>query len=56
MPPNLQSGGGLVAGILGWTCCLPGSIGAVVTGHLARARIRREPASRYDGDGFATPA
>ena len=27
-------------------------LGAVVTGHLARARIRREPA-RYDGDGFA---
>ncbi len=43
----------LVAGILGWTL-LPflGSIGAVVTGHLARARIRREPA-RYDGDGIA---
>lgn len=43
----------LVLGILGWTL-LPflGSIGAIVTGHLARAGIRREPA-RYDGDGFA---
>ena len=43
----------LVAGILGWSL-LPflGSIAAVVTGHLARARIRAEPA-RYEGDGLA---
>lgn len=43
----------LVAGILGWTL-LPflGSIGAIVTGHLARAEIRREP-QRLDGDGLA---
>ncbi len=43
----------LVAGILGWTL-LPflGSIGAIITGHMARAEIRREP-QRLDGDGFA---
>lgn len=43
----------LIAGILGWTL-LPflGSIGAIVTGHLARAEIRREP-QRLDGDGLA---
>ncbi|HBK46900.1 MAG TPA: hypothetical protein DDZ67_10810 [Xanthomonadaceae bacterium] len=43
----------LVAGILGWTL-LPfvGSIGAIITGHLARAEIRRNP-GRLDGDGFA---
>lgn len=43
----------LVAGILGWTL-LPflGSIAAVVTGHLARAEIRRAP-ERLDGDGLA---
>jgi hypothetical protein len=43
----------LVAGIVGWTL-LPflGSIGAIITGHLARAEIRREPA-RLGGDGLA---
>jgi hypothetical protein len=43
----------LVTGILGWSF-LPvvGSIVAVVTGHLARAEIRRNPDS-LDGDGLA---
>jgi len=43
----------LVSGILGWLP-LPilGSIVAIVTGHLARAEIRREP-ERLDGDGLA---
>ncbi|WP_434031297.1 DUF4190 domain-containing protein [[Pseudomonas] boreopolis] len=43
----------LVAGILGWTL-LPfiGSIGAIITGHLARAEIRREP-QRLEGEGLA---
>ena len=46
-------GGGLVAGILGWTL-LPilGSLTAIITGHMARGQIRREP-ERYDGDGLA---
>ena len=43
----------LVAGILGWTLLpLLGSIVAIVTGHLARAEIRREP-ERLEGDGLA---
>ena len=43
----------LVLGILGWTL-LPflGAIGAIITGHMARAEIRREPA-RLQGDGLA---
>ena len=43
----------LVSGILGWTF-IPfiGSLVAVVTGHMARAEIRREP-ERLEGDGFA---
>lgn len=43
----------LVAGLLGWTL-MPwlGSLLAIVTGHLARAEIRREP-DALDGDGFA---
>lgn len=43
----------LVAGILGWTM-IPflGSIAAIVTGHLARSELRREP-DRLDGDGLA---
>ncbi|MFD0325027.1 MULTISPECIES: DUF4190 domain-containing protein [Lysobacter] len=43
----------LIAGILGWSL-LPflGSIAAIITGHLARGQIRREP-QRYDGDGLA---
>ncbi|MDG2526684.1 DUF4190 domain-containing protein [Stenotrophomonas sp. HITSZ_GD] len=43
----------LIAGILGWTV-LPflGSLTAIITGHMARGEIRREPA-RYEGDGLA---
>jgi small-conductance mechanosensitive channel len=43
----------LIAGILGWTL-LPflGSIGAIITGHMARAEIRRSSGS-LDGDGMA---
>ncbi|MCP3044711.1 DUF4190 domain-containing protein [Xanthomonas euvesicatoria] len=43
----------LVAGILGWTL-LPflGSICAIITGHLARAEIRRNPQG-LEGDGLA---
>jgi len=43
----------LVMGILGWTV-LPfiGSIGAIITGHLARAEIRRRP-QQLEGDGMA---
>ncbi|MBS3960155.1 MAG: DUF4190 domain-containing protein [Xanthomonadaceae bacterium] len=42
-----------VFGLLGWTL-LPvvGAIVAVVTGHLARNTIRRDP-DQLDGDGFA---
>lgn len=42
----------LVCGVLGWTL-LPflGSIGAIITGHLARAEIRRKP--HQQGDGMA---
>lgn len=43
----------LIAGILGWTLLpLIGSLGAIVTGHMARGQIRREP-DRYDGNGLA---
>ncbi|WP_202844723.1 DUF4190 domain-containing protein [Luteimonas saliphila] len=43
----------LISGILGWTL-VPwiGSIVAIVTGHLARGEIRREP-ERMEGDGLA---
>ncbi len=43
----------LVTGLLGWTF-MPwiGSLVAIVTGHLARSEIRREPEA-LDGDGFA---
>ena len=43
----------LVAGILGWSM-LPviGSVVAIVTGHLARAEIRRRPEA-LEGDGLA---
>jgi hypothetical protein len=43
----------LVCGILGWTL-LPflGSIVAIVTGHMARAEIRRSNGT-IDGDGLA---
>ena len=43
----------LVSGILGWTA-LPfiGAIVAIVTGHVARAEIRRNPQT-MQGDGLA---
>lgn len=43
----------LVAGILGWTL-LPflGSLGAIITGHMARGEIRRS-AGALDGNGLA---
>ena len=43
----------LVSGLLGWTL-LPwiGSIVAIVTGHMARAEIRRN-ADTQEGDGLA---
>lgn len=43
----------LIFGVLGWTLLpLIGSIVAIVTGHLARGEIRREP-ERLQGDGLA---
>lgn len=43
----------LVAGILGWSLVpFLGSICAIITGHLARAEIRRNP-HRLDGDHLA---
>lgn len=43
----------LVAGLLGWTLApFLGSIIAIITGHMARAEIRRDPAN-LEGDGFA---
>ena len=43
----------LISGILGWTL-LPwlGSIAAVITGHMARAEIARNP-DTLEGDGLA---
>ena len=43
----------LVSGILGWTL-LPmlGSIVAIITGHMARSEIRRNP-DTMEGDGLA---
>ena len=43
----------LVSGLLGWTL-LPwlGSLAAVITGHMARAEIRRNP-DTMEGDGLA---
>lgn len=43
----------LVAGIFGWSL-LPflGSIGAIITGHMARGEIRRS-AGTIDGNGYA---
>jgi hypothetical protein len=43
----------LVCGILGWTL-LPfiGNIVAIITGHMARAEIRRQP-ERLEGDAMA---
>ena len=43
----------LISGLLGWTLLpLVGSVVAVVTGHLARAEIRRSPQT-LEGDGLA---
>ncbi|GAB3727874.1 hypothetical protein GCM10028794_00850 [Silanimonas algicola] len=43
----------LVAGLLGWTFApWLGSIIAIITGHMARAEIRRDP-SALEGDGLA---
>lgn len=43
----------LVAGLLGWTLApWLGSIVAVITGHMARSEIRRDPEG-VEGDGFA---
>ncbi len=43
----------LVAGLLGWTLLpMVGCIAAIITGHMARAEIRREP-ERLEGDGLA---
>jgi hypothetical protein len=43
----------LVSGILGWTL-VPwiGSVVAIITGHMARAEIRRNP-DTMEGDGMA---
>jgi hypothetical protein len=43
----------LVSGLLGWTL-LPwlGSIAAIITGHMARAEIRRD-VETVEGDGMA---
>ena len=42
-----------VFGLLGWTLLpLVGSLVAVITGHLARAEVRRAPGA-VDGDGLA---
>ena len=43
----------LVSGILGWTL-VPwlGSLVAIITGHMARAEIRRNP-DTMEGDGMA---
>jgi hypothetical protein len=57
VPPTRQTSAlaivSLVAGLLGWTL-LPwlGSLAAVITGHMARAEIRRSPAT-LEGDGLA---
>lgn len=43
----------LIFGVLGWTLLpLVGSIVAIVTGHMARGEIRRDP-ERLQGDGLA---
>jgi len=43
----------LVTGILGWfPLPIVASLVAIVTGHMARSQIRRNPAE-LDGDGFA---
>lgn len=43
----------LVAGILGWTLApWIGSLVAIITGHMARSEIRRDP-DNVEGDGLA---
>ena len=43
----------LVSGLLGWTLLpLLGSLVAIITGHVARAEIRRNPQG-VEGDGLA---
>jgi uncharacterized membrane protein len=43
----------LIAGILGWTLLpLIGSLGAIITGKMARSEIRQSD-GRIDGDGMA---
>ena len=43
----------LASGLLGWTLVpVIGSIVAVITGHMARSEIRRDP-NGVEGDGFA---
>ena len=43
----------LVAGILGWFIVpVIGSLTAIITGHMARSEIRRQPAL-LEGDGLA---
>ncbi|HEY9253743.1 MAG TPA: DUF4190 domain-containing protein [Stenotrophomonas sp.] len=43
----------LVAGILGWFIVpVIGSLTAIITGHMARGEIRRQP-ERFEGDGLA---
>ncbi len=43
----------LISGLLGWTLLpLIGSVVAIVTGHIARAEIRRNPQA-LEGDGLA---
>ncbi|MCD9008094.1 DUF4190 domain-containing protein [Luteimonas sp. XNQY3] len=43
----------LVAGLLGWSLLpLIGSVVAIITGHMARAEIRRRPEA-LEGDGLA---
>ncbi|QWF15301.1 DUF4190 domain-containing protein [Lysobacter capsici] len=43
----------LICGLLSWFVLpIVGSIGAIVSGHMARAQIGREP-TRYEGDGMA---
>ena len=43
----------LVSGLLGWTLApWLGSIIAIITGHMARSEIRKQP-DEIDGDGFA---
>ncbi len=43
----------LIAGICGWTVLpLLGTVAAIITGHMARAEIRRS-SGMLDGDGMA---